>query len=152
MLHLALLDQVFDSSRNIFDRNLVIDAVLVEKIDHIGLEALERGLGDFFDVLWPAVQPSLLAVLDLEAEFCGDLYLMAEWSQRFTDEFFIRVRTINFRCIKERDAALDGSANERNHLLLVFRRPIGPAHAHAAEAKSRDFKIAFSKLSLFHLF
>ena len=126
--------------------------MLVEKIDHIGLEALERGLGDFFDVLWTAVQPSLLAVHDLEAKFCGDLYLTAEWSQRFTDEFFIRVRTINFRCIKERDAALDGSANQGNALLLIYGWAIAKTQPHAAKAKSRDFKIAFSKLSLFHLF
>jgi hypothetical protein len=133
VLHLALLDQVFDSSRNIFDRNLVIDAVLVEKIDRIGFEALERGLGDLPDVLWPAVQPSLLAVLDLEAKFCGDLYLMAEWSQRLTDEFFIRVRTINLRCIEERYTTLDRRANQRNPLLLLHGRAVAKAQPHTAE-------------------
>jgi hypothetical protein len=32
----------------------------------------------------------------------------------------------------------------------VFRRSMGPAHVHAAAAKSRDFKIAFSKLAFFY--
>ncbi len=55
VLHLALLDQVLHGSRHVFDRDARIHAVLVEQIDDVGLEALERGLGDFLDVLGPAV-------------------------------------------------------------------------------------------------
>src|SRR6266496_6518175 len=90
VLHLALLDQVFDSSRNMFDRNLVIDAVLVEKIDRIGLEALERGLGDLLNMLRTAVQPGLLTIFDVESELGRDHYVFAKWRECFAHEFFVR--------------------------------------------------------------
>ena len=56
VLHLALLDQVLHGSGDVFDRHVRIDTVLIEQVDDIGPEALERGLGDFLDVLWTAVQ------------------------------------------------------------------------------------------------
>ena len=62
MLDLALLNQVLHRSRHVFDRHVRVDAVLIEQIDDIGLEALERGLGDLLDVLGPTVQPGLFAV------------------------------------------------------------------------------------------
>ena len=62
MLDLALLDQVLDRSRHVFDRHVGIDAVLIEQIDAVGPEPLQRGLGDLPDVLRPAVQrPSCAA-------------------------------------------------------------------------------------------
>ena len=152
MLHLALLDQVLDSSRYVFNRNLVIDAMLIEQIDDIGPQALERRFGNLLNMLWTAVQPSLLAVFDVESELGRDHYIFTKWSQRLAHEFFICVGTINLRCIEERDTALHRHANKRDPLLIVHRWTIAEAQAHAAESNRRDLKIAFSKLSLFHLF
>ena len=56
MLHLAFMDQPLDCSGDIFDRHLRVNAVLVEEVDHIRLEPLERGLGDALDLLGPAIQ------------------------------------------------------------------------------------------------
>src|SRR4029077_6436061 len=56
VLHLALLNQLFHRSSGVFDRHVGVNAVLIEQIDDIGLEALQRGLSDFLDVLWTAVQ------------------------------------------------------------------------------------------------
>src|SRR5216684_3458260 len=39
---------------DVFDRHVRIDAVLIEQIDDIGLEPLERGRRNLFDVLRPA--------------------------------------------------------------------------------------------------
>ena len=57
VLHLALLDQILHRSGDIFDRHVRIDAVLIEEVDDVGLQPLERSFGDFLDVLGPAVQP-----------------------------------------------------------------------------------------------
>ena len=46
VLHLALLDQVFHGSGDVFDGHVRINPVLIEEIDDIGLEPLEGGLGD----------------------------------------------------------------------------------------------------------
>ena len=62
MLHLALLDQLLHGARDVFDRHIRVDAVLIEQVDDVSLEALERSLGDLLDVLGPAIQTSLFAV------------------------------------------------------------------------------------------
>ena len=60
VLDLAFLDQILHRARDILDRHVRVDAVLIEQIDHVGLEPLQRGLGDLLDVLRPAVQTRLL--------------------------------------------------------------------------------------------
>ena len=56
VLHLAFADQLLDRARDVLDRHVRIDAVLIEQIDDVGLEPLERSLGDLLDVLRPAVK------------------------------------------------------------------------------------------------
>ena len=46
VLDLAFPDQVLHHSRHVFDRHVRIDTVLVQQIDNVGLEALERCLGN----------------------------------------------------------------------------------------------------------
>ena len=60
VLHLTFLNQVLHRSRHVFDRHVRVDAVLIEQIDDIDLESLERGLGDLLDVLRPTIQAHLL--------------------------------------------------------------------------------------------
>src|SRR5579884_3858169 len=43
VLDLAFLDKFLHGSGDVFDGHIRIDAVLIEKIDHISLQALERG-------------------------------------------------------------------------------------------------------------
>jgi hypothetical protein len=56
VLHLALLDQLLHRARHIFDGHVGIDAMLIEQVDDIDLEPLERALDGLLDVLRPAVQ------------------------------------------------------------------------------------------------
>src|SRR5437773_11130917 len=55
VLHLAFLNQILHSARNIFDRNIQVDTMLIEEINGIDLETLERLFGNLLDVLRPAV-------------------------------------------------------------------------------------------------
>src|SRR5208282_707126 len=99
VLHLALLDEVFHGSGGIFDRDAGIDAVLIEQVDDIGLEALERGIGDLLDVFWTTVQaaPTRSTIgVRLEPELGGDRNLVTKWGQRFAHEFLVGERTANF--------------------------------------------------------
>ncbi len=52
-LPLALLNEVLHGAGSLFDGHICIAAVLIEQIDDIGLEALERGLRDFLDMMTP---------------------------------------------------------------------------------------------------
>ena len=59
---LPFADQILHRARDLFDRHLGIHAVLIEEIDPIRLEPLQRRVGDLADVRRPAIQPCLLAV------------------------------------------------------------------------------------------
>jgi len=53
---LALVDQLPHSPRDVLDRYGWIDAVLIEQIDRLDLQVLERCLCDGLDVLRAAVE------------------------------------------------------------------------------------------------
>jgi hypothetical protein len=59
----------FDRARDLLDRHVGIHAVLIEQIDPIRLEPLERRVGDLADVRRPAVQPRLLPPSNLNPNF-----------------------------------------------------------------------------------
>ena len=152
-LTLPCLNQLLHRSRHVFDRHVRVNPVLIEQIDGFHLEPLERALGDLLDVLRPAVeaQPSVPVWANvLESELGGDHHLLAEGSERFAHQFFVGERAVDFRRIEEGDAAFDGCANQRDHLLLVCRRAVAKAHAHAAEPDGRDFQVAVSKFAFLH--
>jgi len=84
-------------------------------------------------------QPRPTAGVAAEAEFGGDDHLVADGGQRFADQLFVDERAIDFGRVEEGHAALDGVADEGDHLLPVAGRAIALAHAHAAQADGRDF-------------
>src|SRR4051812_32647657 len=126
MLHLALLYELFHRACNFFDGNLGIHAVLIQEVDLIRPQALQRGLGYFLDMFRSAVDatPSLSIGTRLESELGGDLYLLTYWLQGFTHQLLVYERTINFRRIEQRYAAIHSRADQRDHLLSVARRTI----------------------------
>src|SRR5918992_3120709 len=65
--------------------------------------------------------------------------------QRFAHQLLVRERAVHFSRIEEGDAALDGRTNQGDQLLLIWRRPVALAHAHAAEPDGRDFQVAVSE-------
>ena len=54
VLHLALRDQVLDGPGDVLDRDVRIDAMLVEEIDGFDAESLERSFDRLPDALGPA--------------------------------------------------------------------------------------------------
>ena len=59
----------------------------------------------------------------VEAELRGDHDLVADGGERLADELFVGERAVDLGGVEERDAAFDGGAEEREHLLSVA----GPA-------------------------
>ena len=88
--------------------------------------------------------------IEVEPELGGDHHLLAERGERFAHELLVRERAVDLGGVEERDAALDGRAEQGDHLLLVRRRAVAKAHAHAAEADGRDFQVALSEFALLH--
>src|ERR1700730_3655659 len=159
VLDLTLLDQVLHRAGDVFDRHVRVNPVLIEQVDDIDFEPLERALDSLLDVLRPTVQarstlhPTGIEVrIEVKPELGGDHYLIAEGSEGFAHELFVYERAVNLGGVKESDAAFHRCAENRGHLLLIFWRAVRKAHAHAAEPDGRDFQVAVSKFALLHLF
>src|SRR6266516_4996955 len=151
VLDLPFSNQVLHRSGHIFDGHVRVNAVLIEQIDGIDLQSLERALGNLLDVLWPTILAQLLPIgTKFEPEFGGDHHLPTEGSKRFAHQFFVCERAVRFSGVEEGDAPFDGFTYKSNHLLLVCRRAVGKAHAHAAESEGRDFQVVLSKCALLH--
>src|ERR1700722_1468917 len=88
VLHLTLVDEVLQGARNILNRHVRIDTVLVEEIDHVGPQSLEGCLGNFLDVLRAAVQAGV--VVQVEAELRSDRDSVAERRERLTNQLLVR--------------------------------------------------------------
>jgi hypothetical protein len=67
----------------------------------------------FPDVLWSAV---VTTRLDVVTEFGCDGDFLTERRERFADEFFARMWTVNLGRIEERDALLVGRPNDPDAL------------------------------------
>ena len=120
-------------------------------------EPLEGALDGLLHVRRTAVQARrtlrasrIGAGTEIEPELGGDDDLAANGREGLAHELFVRERTIAFRGVEERDAALHGGPEKPDHLLLLLRRAVGKAHPHAAEAQGRDFQVAPSELASVH--
>src|SRR5678815_5169887 len=102
-------------------------------------------------MLRPAIETDLLTFgTKLETELGSNHHFLTERRKRFANEFFIRERTVHFGSIEERDASFDGCSNQRDHLLLFFRRTVAKTHSHAAQPDGRNFQVSLSKFPFLH--
>jgi hypothetical protein len=150
---LALLDQVLYCPRHLFNRYVRVNTVLIEQVDGVDLESLERRLTDLLDVLGSDYSGHA-------AGRRGRSGARTWWrsppahgrSEGFAHQLFVRERAVRFGGIEECDAAFDGCPDHRDHVLLISGRTVAKAHPHAAEAEGGHFQIALSECSLLHAF
>ena len=159
VLDLAFLNQVLHRSRYVFDGHVRVNAMLIEQVDDIHLEPLERALGGLLDVLRPAVQARrTLHPAGIEIGLRSNPNLVAittclrKGARASPTSSSFGERAVDLGGVEERDAAFHGCAEQRGHLLLVFGRAVRKAHSHAAEPESRDFQAAISQVCVSALF
>ena len=144
MFDLAFANEVLHRARDVFDRDVGVHAVLIQQIDPIGLQSGQRGVGDLPDVRGTAVEPRLLAAVELEAKLGRNHHLIANRAERLADELFVRERPVGFGGIEERDATVNSRADDRNAVVPTGGRPVTEAEAHAAEAEGRNLESALA--------
>src|SRR5258705_1222080 len=152
MLDLTLLDQILHRTRHMLDRHVGINPVLIQQVDDVDLQPLQRCLSDLADVLGPAVHADRPSRLGIEppAELGGDHHLVAKRRERLADQRFVRERAIDLCGVEEGYSAFDRPADEIDSLLLVEGVAITKVDPHASEADRGHFEPAFSKLALLH--
>ncbi len=114
------------------------NAMLIEEVDGVGLQAFERAFDDLLYVVGAAVGRGPFAVIHgigLKAELGGNDDVFAERSEGFANDFFIDVRAIDLGRVEEGNAAFHGSADELDSFGLFRRRAEAEAQAHAAQAE-----------------
>ena len=113
VLHLSLPNQFLYRTGDFFDRNVRINAMLIEQIDGLHLESLERTFDGFLDMFRLTIQAcrsrTRISSTQVEPEFGRDHQLLPERSEGFAHEFFIGEWAVNLSSIKEGYAAFDGS-------------------------------------------
>src|ERR1700733_1732616 len=95
MLHLSFLNQFLDRTGDLLDRDFHVNPVLIEKIEYIYLQTLERCLGNLLDVLGAAVERIPLAAvggISFPAKLGSDHHLTTKGSQSFANQFLVHQR------------------------------------------------------------
>src|ERR1700735_4992965 len=110
VLHLARLDQILHGAGGLLNRRVGIDAVLVEKIDSVRLQTLQRAFDGLLDMGGPTVSCCPLAIvagIGFEPELGSDHDVFAKGSESFTDDYFIDERAVHFCSVEESDTAFN---------------------------------------------
>jgi hypothetical protein len=150
VLDLALADEVLHGARHVFHRNLRVHAVLIEQIDAIRAQALQRLIGHPPDAFGAAVQ-ALAGVSVAKAELGRDHDLVAHRFQRFPDHAFVDEGPVGFCRVEEGDPAFEGGADEFDRVGGIDRGPIAVAQTHAAEPEGGDLQTTVAELSMLHV-
>jgi hypothetical protein len=130
VLHLPGPDQVLDRSSDVLDRHLGVDAVLVQQIDGVDTEALERAVHGLADVLGVAREADLPALgVEAEPELGGDDHLVTEGGEGLTDELLVHERAVHLSGVEEAHAPLHRRPDHRDALLAVRGRAEAGADA-----------------------
>jgi hypothetical protein len=154
MADLACGDQFPHRAGHLLNRHVGINAMLIEEVDDVDLKPLQGTFDGPLNVFRLTIdgRSSGLVVRtgQVEAELCGDDHLVANGLERFTHDFLVGERTVDFRRVKEGDAAIHGLADERDGLIFAQGMAVAEVQAHAAEADGRDFQVAFTELAFLH--
>ena len=111
---LALLDQVPDRARDVFDRHVRVHAVLIEQVDRIDAQPFQRALRDLLDVLRPAVHAVQFAFARLGSSSNPNFVAITTCSRNGASasptSSLVHERAVGLRGVEERDAELDRRA------------------------------------------
>ena len=106
--HLALGDQVGDGLRGLLDRGVRVDAVLVEQVDVVGAQALERPFDRGLDVRGTAVDHAGAAAgVGDEPELRGDLDLVTAALDGLADDLLAQERPVDLSRVDVGDAEIE---------------------------------------------
>src|SRR5690606_22864684 len=149
MAYLALRNQVAHRAGDVLHWYFRVYAMLVQQVDVIRAQALERFICRATDPLRPAVQRCAHLCLG-ETELGSQHDRIAEWLHRFPQQIFIRPRPVYFSGVEEGHPALEGGADQPDRQLPVGRRVVGKTEAHAAQAERGDFQAAAAEFTGVH--
>ena len=115
-----------------------IDAVLVEQIDRLDPQPLERAFAGALDIGGGGIDPGHAVVVIAETELGRDHHRIALAANGTTDQFLIDQGAIDFGGVEQGHAQLNRAVDGRDALRLVcltVHIPADTRHRHAAETE-----------------
>jgi hypothetical protein len=149
MPDLACGNQLPDRAGDVFHRHVRVDAVLVEQVDAVGAQPLQRGLGDGTDALRPAIHAVRRDAVP-EAELGGDDDLITDGCERFANQLLVGERALGFSRVEEGHPVLERIADQFHRRLPARPGAVAEIQSQAAEADGGGFKPAGSQCAFFH--
>lgn len=120
MAYLAFAHKILHRAGYVFDRHVRVDAVLIEQVDAVGLQAPKGGLYHLPDMFRPAVHASLHTVrAEVEPELGRHDHTLAQRAQCFADELLVAIWTVGLRGVEHRDTALDRATQQADRLTSI---------------------------------
>jgi len=129
------------------------DPVLVEQVDHLDSQPLQRFFGHLPDAFGATVEPVRTARaggIKVVTKLGGDDDVFLERLQRLAHDLFVGEGAVDLGGVEEGNAPLYRRSDERDHLLTFRSRATVMVQAHAAEADGRDGKVVIAKLTRPH--
>ncbi len=90
MENFPLRNEFLDRTRNLPDRHIGVDPVLIEEVEMVSPQTPQASFRSLLDVLRSTIQTEV--VTEVEAKLRGNLYLVAERFERSADDRLTRVR------------------------------------------------------------
>src|SRR5262245_26770538 len=110
MFHFARLNQVAHGSGDFFDRDLRINAVLVEQIDCVNFETFKRRVSNLSDMVRLAVDSDRIGTsfrIKFKSKLGRNDDPVTHWIESLAHQLFVLERAIHFRRIEESYAQVD---------------------------------------------
>ncbi len=150
--HLAGADEIGHGPDDLLDRHRRVHPVLVEQVDPIGPEPLQRGFDDLPDMLRAAVEAGDPALgIDPEAEL-GRQHdpVPPVAGQAAAQQLLVGIGPVDLGGVDQRDPPVH-RLEQRGLAFRSVRAPaVGEGHAHAPETQGRDFEALMAESSLLH--
>ena len=121
--------------------------MLVEQIDHIGVQALQARLANFAGMGGLAVDARHPAIFDAKTELGGDHQAIALALDRLAQQLLIGARAIDLGRVEEGDAPLGGGIHDGERsvfIALITKR-------HRAKAQTGNFETGTTKTNMMHV-
>ena len=137
----------------VLNRHLLVPAVQVIQVNHVGLQALERGFARGANGFGPAINDThqfafARCIHARHAAFAGQREAAAVSGQHIADQRFIGPEAVQRGRVKHSHTGVQRGQQHALALLCRHWRAVGMAEVHAAEADGRNAEGA--ELSIVH--
>src|SRR5690242_4998693 len=134
----ACIHELSHCACDFFDRHGWVNTVLVKQINSVRPQPAKRRVCHLLDMLRPTVKWRVLLLafsVDVPAKFRRDHDLVAEWLNSLADDLFIHPRSVNLRCVEERNSPLVRRTDQLDTVFLVETGPEPKADTHAPQSE-----------------